>query len=159
MDLVLFNTEIDYILSTNCLTNREKRIVNLLLEGFNNSEISRMLGCSEGCIRYKRKAINNKISNFMKTQFTETYTIYKHVFPNNKSYIGVTKLNVEQRWKNGLGYINNQTMFNDILIYGWSNIKHEILETFNGSQTEAYSKERYYIEMYQTNNPERGYNR
>ena len=57
----------------------------------------------------------------------EKYLIYKHTFPNNKVYIGITCNDVKKRWKNGLGYITQSNIFNAIVKYGWNNIKHEIL--------------------------------
>ena len=32
------------------------------------------------------------------------YCVYKHIFPNNKVYIGVTCQKPEYRWRNGKGY-------------------------------------------------------
>ena len=55
------------------------------------------------------------------------YCVYKHTVPNGKVYIGITKLNPLERWKNGHGYKDNTKFFNDIILYGWLNIKHEIL--------------------------------
>ncbi|AAV30164.1 putative truncated GIY-YIG endonuclease [Lactobacillus phage LL-Ku] len=39
---------------------------------------------------------------------SENYKVYKHTTPNNKVYIGITKLDVNKRWKNGNGYKHNQ---------------------------------------------------
>lgn len=33
------------------------------------------------------------------------YIVYKHIFPNNKIYIGLTRQKPERRWRNGDGYI------------------------------------------------------
>ena len=56
------------------------------------------------------------------------YIIYKHTFPNGKIYIGKTCQNPLYRWKNnGKGYDHNKEMYNDIQVYGWNNIIHEIL--------------------------------
>ena len=34
------------------------------------------------------------------------YYVYKHTFPNNKVYIGITCRTLEERWgKNGNGYL------------------------------------------------------
>ena len=30
------------------------------------------------------------------------YYVYKHTFPNNKVYIGITQQEPQKRWKNGL---------------------------------------------------------
>ena len=32
------------------------------------------------------------------------YTVYKHICPNNKVYIGITVKKPEVRWNKGLGY-------------------------------------------------------
>lgn len=33
------------------------------------------------------------------------YTVYMHVNKaNNKTYVGITSQNVQERWQNGLGY-------------------------------------------------------
>lgn len=57
----------------------------------------------------------------------KNYTIYKHIFPNNKIYIGITQQKPEKRWQHGLGYRAQPLMWNAIQKYGWENIKHEIL--------------------------------
>lgn len=89
------------------------------------------------------------------------YCIYKHTFPNNKVYIGITCRKPELRWgKNGDGYkqVSQKRLYNAIKKYGWSNIEHEILET-NLTLKEANLKERYYItEVYHSSNPKFGYN-
>ena len=37
------------------------------------------------------------------------YYVYKHTFPNNKVYIGITKQKPIRRWKNGTNYKKNDT--------------------------------------------------
>lgn len=32
------------------------------------------------------------------------YTVYMHIFPNNKVYIGITSRNPKYRWNNGKNY-------------------------------------------------------
>ena len=34
------------------------------------------------------------------------YTVYCHIFPNGKRYVGITKQKPEYRWDNGNGYRN-----------------------------------------------------
>ena len=69
------------------------------------------------------------------------YCVYKHIFPNNKVYIGVTCRKPEYRWDNGNGYTNTQRkIYNAIQKYGWENVKHEILFE-NLTKEEAEQKE------------------
>lgn len=90
---------------------------------------------------------------------SNTYTVYKHTFPNNKIYIGITKRQPETRYgKGGSQYKNNQEMWDDIQKYGWENILHEIL--FENVPEEKVSVlEQELIEKYCSNNPLHGYNR
>lgn len=86
-----------------------------------------------------------------------TYTVYKHICPNNKIYIGITGQNPFKRWKNGLGYKRSKHFFNAILKYGWDNIKHEIL--YAGlTKEEACEKETELIAQYKSNQKKFGYN-
>lgn len=85
------------------------------------------------------------------------YTVYMHITPNNKKYIGITMNDPKIRWKNGSGYLNNNHFSNAIKKYGWDNIKHLILFT-NLSKEEAEQKEIELIAQYHTTNREYGYN-
>lgn len=85
------------------------------------------------------------------------YTIYKHTSPSGKYYIGVTKQNPKDRWKNGYGYLDNEYFTRAIKKYGWNNIKHEILFT-NLTKEEAEQKEIELIAFYKSNNRDFGYN-
>ena len=85
------------------------------------------------------------------------YTVYRHITPSNKVYIGITKQKPEQRWNNGNGYKNNKHFYRAILKYGWENIKHEIVE--NGlTKKQACAKEIELIAKYDSTNPDKGYN-
>lgn len=85
------------------------------------------------------------------------YSVYKHIFPNNKVYIGMTKRKVEDRWgKNGVNY-SGQTVFNAIMKYGWINIRHEVLAE-KLSLEEAKQMEYDMIKEYNADNKEFGYN-
>ena len=58
------------------------------------------------------------------------YTVYKHISPSGKVYIGITKRKPEYRWNKGKGYREDQLLFyRAIKKYGWDNITHEILYT------------------------------
>ena len=38
----------------------------------------------------------------------KTYTVYKHISPSNKVYIGITSIDPKQRWNSGHGYKSNR---------------------------------------------------
>lgn len=87
----------------------------------------------------------------------ENYTVYRHVAPNGKIYIGITQQDVRSRWQNGKGYHHNKHFKSAIKKYGWENFIHEIL--FVGlSKKEACEKEKELIEKYNSNDPDYGYN-
>lgn len=86
------------------------------------------------------------------------YYVYKHTFPNNKVYIGITQQEPEKRWKNGLGYDAHQTLMKRaIKKYGWQNIKHEILFK-KITKEQACKKEIELITLYDSTNKQKGYN-
>lgn len=87
----------------------------------------------------------------------ENYTVYMHICPNNKKYIGITKNNVKERWKNGKGYKNCTLFYKAINKYSWENIKHKILFTYLKKE-EAEQKETELIAYYKSNKKEYGYN-
>lgn len=89
---------------------------------------------------------------------TAFYTLYKHTFPNNKVYIGITKQNPIIRWRtDGSGYKRNPLMWKAIQKYGWNNIQHEIIYT-GLTEEEANTLEVEVITQYNATNPEYGYN-
>ena len=87
----------------------------------------------------------------------DNFTLYMHVVPNGKKYIGITKRNPKERWNGGSGYYDNEEFYSDIKKYGWGNISHKILLS-NVSQQEAEEWEIKMIAEYDTTNPEKGYN-
>lgn len=88
-----------------------------------------------------------------------TYTVYIHIDPNDKRYVGITKRNLEDRWNDGFGYATNKDtrFFDAIREIGWENFKHEIVAS-NLTKLEAEILEAELIEKYKTTNPEYGYN-
>lgn len=85
------------------------------------------------------------------------WCVYIHTTPSNKVYVGITSQNPIKRWNNGLGYNRQVYFYRAILKYGWNNIRHEII--ISGiSGEEAKCLEKYYINLYQANNPNSGYN-
>lgn len=85
------------------------------------------------------------------------YTVYKHISPSNKVYIGITRQKPERRWANGHGYKDTLYLSNAIKKYGWENFEHEILCT-GLTKKEAEQKEIELIAFYKSNNREFGYN-
>lgn len=88
------------------------------------------------------------------------WTVYKHTnLYNNKIYIGITSQPIEDRWKNGNGYKNNQIFYKDIQKYGWKEgFLHEILIIVDSGE-EAGEIEQKYIQLYDNQNPNKGYNK
>ena len=86
------------------------------------------------------------------------YCVYKHTVPNGKVYIGITCMSPNKRWQNGRGYKDNKKFYTDILLYGWLNIKHEILYK-DLSESEARDTEAKLIYEYQSYKKKYGYNR
>ena len=90
--------------------------------------------------------------------FNVRYTVYMYINKtNNKKYIGITKLNVKDRWQNGNGYVVNKRFYDDIETYGWDGFEHKIVET-NLSKMDAAILEVDLIKKYKTNEEEYGYN-
>lgn len=85
------------------------------------------------------------------------YTVYMHISPNHKRYVGITRQSLIRRWNNGRGYKDNKYFHRAILKYGWENIKHEILFT-NLTKEEAEQKEIEMIAKYKSNQKHFGYN-
>lgn len=85
------------------------------------------------------------------------YTVYMHICPNNKKYIGITKNKPQKRWGNGNNYKQSVFFYNAIKKYGWKNIKHIILFT-NLSKETAEKLEQELIQKYKSNHSQYGYN-
>ena len=75
-----------------------------------------------------------------------TFCVYRHVFPNGKSYIGISK-DAEKRWRNGKGYETQQKMQRAIVKYGWDNVQHIILADRLTKEL-AMQLEKHYIAEY-----------
>ena len=86
----------------------------------------------------------------------KTYVVYRHLFPNGKSYIGITCAKpYTRRWTSGGMYRKQHKMNNAITKYGWENVKHIVL--LSGlSLEEANKKEKELIAKY--NSIANGYN-
>ena len=88
---------------------------------------------------------------------TKEYTVYMHVCPNGKRYIGITFRAPEVRWQNGTAYRRNPHFNNAIIKYGWDNIDHVIL--LSGlKRIDATRMEQIFIATFRSNKKEYGYN-
>lgn len=93
----------------------------------------------------------------MKTNIERLYTVYVHITPSEKKYVGITCQNLEERWRNGKGYKKNQPFYNAIQKYGWDNIRHIVIVK-GVSCDKAAQKERELISLYKTTDKRFGYN-
>lgn len=85
-----------------------------------------------------------------------TYSVYIHITPNNKKYIGITKNAPQWRWRGGSGY--SKSYFGKaVKKYGWENIRHGVYAE-GLSKNEAEKMEIALISFYDTTNPKFGYN-
>ena len=87
----------------------------------------------------------------------KNYTVYMHICPNGKKYIGITMQELYKRWHYGNGYKSCLLFNRAIQKYGWNNIEHKILFT-HLSKEEAEKKEIELISKYKTTNSKYGYN-
>lgn len=86
------------------------------------------------------------------------YTVYCHLFPNGKRYVGQTCQVIAHRFgKDGCRYQGQPQLYNAIKKYGWKNVQHEVLAE-NLSYLEVDAVEQFYIILYKSNQEEFGYN-
>lgn len=94
----------------------------------------------------------------LKLSMKKNYTVYKHISPEGKTYVGMTSKPVEQRWGfNGNQYSRNKRLFADIKKFGWENFSHLIVAT-NLTKEEAEALEEKTIKDCDSTNPNKGYN-
>lgn len=86
-----------------------------------------------------------------------SYVVYRHVSPSGKSYVGITSQKPEYRWSNGKNYRNSYRFNAAIKKYGWDAFDHYILES-GLTKLEAIEREKYYIRLFESDNPHKGYN-
>lgn len=84
-------------------------------------------------------------------------TVYMHITPTGKRYIGITR-NVAHRWGgDGIRYKKCPYFWNAIVKHGWGNISHEIISE-GLTEAEAKQREKDLIIAYKTRNSLYGYN-
>lgn len=86
------------------------------------------------------------------------YCVYRHVTPDGLIYVGQTQQKPRKRWGSGRLYKANHEFTAAVDMFGWKNIRHEILEE-GLTREEAYEAERRYIDEWETTDPEKGYNK
>lgn len=86
----------------------------------------------------------------MNTKYKK-WTVYRHISPSNKVYIGITCNPVWHRWQNGKGYRGSPAFLAAIKKYGWDNIKHEIVAE-GLSEADAKQMEKILISLYKSKN-------
>ena len=86
------------------------------------------------------------------------YIVYLHKnIINGKVYVGQTN-NLSRRWRgDGIDYQKSSYFFKAIQKYGWDNFEHLILKEHLAKE-EADQWEVYYIDFYDSQNHEKGYN-
>lgn len=69
----------------------------------------------------------NKLKKFKYTEKSGNYSVYMHVTPEEKLYIGMTE-DIKRRYGyNGNGYRTQADFYQAINKYGWNNIDHKVL--------------------------------
>jgi group I intron endonuclease len=91
-------------------------------------------------------------------RLSNNYTVYIHISPSNKRYIGITSIKPFKRWNNGKGYKNNEHFFRAINKYGWDNFQHIIIAKGLDEET-AQWLEIELIREWDSTNPNKGYNK
>lgn len=68
--------------------------------------------------------------------------IYVHIFPDNSVYIGQTSQEkLYKRFNYGMGYDKQPDVFEQIMFWGWANVRHLILEEGMMTKEQANKKE------------------
>lgn len=84
------------------------------------------------------------------------FTVYMHITPSGKKYIGITGRSVRVRW-HPHHYKDCRAFYKAIQKYGWDSISHRIVSV-GLTREEAERAERYLIQKYNTTDGACGYN-
>ena len=92
------------------------------------------------------------------------YSLYVHIVTKeisgyewDKYYVGITKRNVKDRWRNGNGYKTQVLMDRAINKYGWENFKHVVI-TNTLLKEQAFEFEKICIRYFNSDDFNYGYN-
>lgn len=87
------------------------------------------------------------------------YSVYIHTNKaNGMKYVGITQQEPEKRWLLGYGYQKQEHFYRAIKKYGWDGFAHEVVAT-GLTPEEAAAEEQRLIELYDTRNNKKGYNK
>lgn len=87
-----------------------------------------------------------------------SFCVYIHINNiNGKVYIGQTCQKPESRWNHGEGYKTSPHFYKAIQKYSWNNFSHQVLFD-NLTAEEANKLEQQYIQLFDSTNPNKGYN-
>lgn len=86
------------------------------------------------------------------------FSVYMHVLPDGKRYVGLTSIKPSYRFNYGRGYKGNKQFYAAIQFFGWENIRHEIVAE-GLTEEEACDLEIKLIAEYKCTDPRYGYNK
>lgn len=154
-----------------CLNNVNDYFLSLKDAGSKNNEYIKAINCGSMIWDYTPMTLKEMMNLYeykKEHYFNELkyYYVYKHTnIENGKCYIGITSLEVNDRWRNnGAAYIrkNKDNKYCHpkfapaILKYGWNNFIHEVIEEGYFTKEEIEEHEIYWIAYYDSYN--NGYN-
>lgn len=124
----------------------------------NNTRGRKQKYCSSCASEIKmQQSVNSVMRRRPGVSDDDLYSLYMHIFPNKKKYIGITRRSLRDRWRGGCGYMSQENLNDAIKKYGWDNISHYIFpEKLNIQKARAY--EAGLITRYKTDTPAHGYN-
>lgn len=88
---------------------------------------------------------------------SKTYSVYVHTAPSGEKYVGITRVDPKDRWKNGLGYKSQYWFYTAIQKYGFDSFTHEVVYT-GLTKEEAEQTEKELIDKYHSWCPGFGFN-
>lgn len=100
---------------------------------------------------YKEDLKERKTKSRKEIYNDKTWFVFKHINSiTGESFISIDDSKHGDRWKDKEWFKNQVILQRAIVIYGWRNFKHTILEAGIESKEEAFEKEREYIEKERT---------
>lgn len=87
-----------------------------------------------------------------------SYAVYRHTCPDGKVYIGATMQKPTRRWHGGCAYKSNKAFYAAIQLWGWDQIRHEVLAEGLPEKT-AHTLEAQLIQEHRSTDPRYGFNR